>query len=169
MRLPTAMLPIGTCVILAVAAWSVNGDAAPVDFSREIQPLLAKRCFACHGPDTHEAGLRLDQQAAAFAKLESGGHAIVPRESGASEILARITSNDPDTQMPPEGPRLTATQVDAITRWIDEGAEWKELIRVGWSEWDESKGVERKGPSGRGRSRCADPRELRGMELIRVG
>jgi hypothetical protein len=100
--------------------------AEPVDFSRDIQPLFAKRCFSCHGPDTHEAGLRLDQQNNATAALDSGGRAIVPGKSAESEILARITSNDPDTQMPPEGPRLTATQVDAITRWIDEGAEWKE-------------------------------------------
>ena len=100
--------------------------AEAVDFSRDIQPLLAKRCFSCHGPDTHEGGLRLDQAAGATAELDSGGRAIVAGKTAESEILARITSNDPDTQMPPEGPRLTAAQVDAITRWIDEGAEWKE-------------------------------------------
>ncbi len=100
--------------------------AEPVDFSRDIQPLLAKRCFSCHGPDTHEGGLRLDQAAGATAELDSGGRAIVPGASATSEILARITATDPDTRMPPEGPRLTSAQVDAITRWIDEGAEWKE-------------------------------------------
>jgi hypothetical protein len=105
---------------------SVEALAEPVDFSRDIQPLFAKRCFSCHGPDTQEAGLRLDQIAGATAALDSGSRAIVPGKTAESEILARITSSDPDTQMPPEGPRLTAAQVDAITRWIDEGAEWKE-------------------------------------------
>ena len=105
---------------------SAETCAEAVDFSRDIQPLLAKRCFSCHGPDTHEGGLRLDQAAGATAALDSGGRAIVAGKTTESEILARITSNDPDTQMPPEGPRLTATQVDAIRRWIDEGAEWKE-------------------------------------------
>jgi hypothetical protein len=112
---------VSNCILLSPAA-----IAEPVDFSREIQPLLAKRCFSCHGPDTHEGGLRLDQAAGATAALDSGGRAIVPGKTAESEILARITSSDPDTQMPPEGPRLTAAQVDAIKRWIDEGAEWKE-------------------------------------------
>jgi hypothetical protein len=112
---------VGSGILLSPAAF-----AEPVDFSRDIQPLFAKRCFSCHGPDTQEAGLRLDQIAGATAALESGGRAIVPGKTAESEILARITSNDPDIQMPPEGPRLTAAQVDAINRWIDEGAEWKE-------------------------------------------
>ena len=109
---------------------SAEACAEAVDFSRDIQPLLAKRCFSCHGPDTHEGGLRLDQAAGATAELDSGGRAIVPGKTAESEILTRITSNDPDTQMPPEGPRLTAAQVDAITRWIesrDEPIRWQEL------------------------------------------
>jgi hypothetical protein len=115
-------------------AWAVlvgvvhvaDAFAEPVDFSRDIQPLLAKRCFSCHGPDTREGGLRLDEAAGAIAALDSGNRAIVPGTAAESEILTRITSNDPDIRMPPEGPRLTATQVDAIKRWIDDGAEWKE-------------------------------------------
>ena len=138
----TSRLSRGTRTLTWLAAvggvlGSVEGLAEPVDFSRDIQPLLAKRCFSCHGPDTHEGGLRLDQQAGATAALDSGSHAIVAGKSSDSEILARITSSDPDLRMPPEGPRLTATQVDAIKRWIDEGAEWKEhwafrpLVRPG--------------------------------------
>ncbi|NBX28839.1 DUF1553 domain-containing protein [bacterium] len=100
--------------------------AEPIDFSREIQPLLAKRCIACHGPDTQEAGLRLDDRAGGTKELASGSRGIVPGKAAESEIIARITSTDPDIQMPPEGPRLTAAQVESITRWIDEGAEWKE-------------------------------------------
>ena len=101
-------------------------EAASVDFSREIQPLLARKCFACHGPDKQEGGLRLDQPAGAVAELESGGRAIVAGDRASSLILERITSTDPDIQMPPEGPRLTEKQVDALGRWIDEGATWQE-------------------------------------------
>jgi hypothetical protein len=116
-----------TCSVVVTGLLSVpQSSADPVDFSRDIQPLLAKRCFSCHGPDTREGGLRLDQAAGATAELDSGSRAIVPGTSSESEILARITSDDPDIQMPPEGPRLTGPQVDVITRWIDEGAEWKE-------------------------------------------
>jgi mono/diheme cytochrome c family protein len=115
---------LATGLVAAVAhAAAIAADA--IDFSRDIQPLFAKRCIACHGPATQEAGLRLDDAAVATAKLDSGSRAIVPGEAAASEILARITSTDPDIQMPPEGPRLSADQVAAITRWIDEGAQWK--------------------------------------------
>ncbi|MEI7781187.1 MAG: DUF1549 domain-containing protein, partial [Planctomycetota bacterium] len=118
--------------LLGFAAYALLGcttqAAAPesVDFSRDIQPLLAKRCFSCHGPDTRESGLRLDEQAGATDALESGDRAIVPGKSTESLILERITSTDPDIQMPPEGPRLTKPQVEAIRQWIDQGAEWKE-------------------------------------------
>ena len=98
----------------------------PVDFSRDIQPLLAKRCFACHGPDTQEGGLRLDVGEASRATLDSGLRAIVPGAAAASALLARITSDDPDLQMPPEGPRLTAPQIEMLRRWITEGAEYRE-------------------------------------------
>ena len=101
-------------------------QAAPVDFSREIQPLLARKCFACHGPDKQEGGLRLDESAGALAELESGGRAIVAGDKQASLILERITATDPDTRMPPEGPRLTPAQVNALGHWIEEGAAWQE-------------------------------------------
>ena len=100
--------------------------AAEVDFCRDIQPLLAKRCLACHGPDTQEAGLRFDDAAAATRELDSGLRAIVPGDSAASEILARIASTDPDLQMPPEGERLAAAEVAAIRQWIEAGAAWEE-------------------------------------------
>lgn len=103
----------------------VGAAADAIDFSRDIQPLLAKRCVACHGPDTQEAGLRLDEPAAAMRELDSGHRAIVPKAVAESEIIARITSTDPDTQMPPEGPRLTSAQVETIRQWIVSGAEWK--------------------------------------------
>ena len=115
------VLLAGLAPLAAVAA-----DPEPVDFSRDVQPLLAKRCVACHGPDTQEAGLRLDNRAGAISELASGSRAIVPGTAAESEVLARITSADPDLQMPPEGPRLTPGQVAMLRQWIDEGAEWKE-------------------------------------------
>ena len=102
-----------------------QATAAEVDFAREIQPLLARRCFACHGPDTQEAGLRLDQADAATAELDSGMTAIVPGDAAGSEILARIQSDDEFLQMPPEGSRLTADEVAVIRQWINEGAVWQ--------------------------------------------
>lgn len=98
-------------------------NAAPVDFQREVLPLLADRCFACHGPDanTREAGLRLDVEA------EAKKEAIVPGQADASEVLKRILSTDPAEVMPPpksQKPALTPEQADLIRRWIAEGAPW---------------------------------------------
>jgi mono/diheme cytochrome c family protein len=116
----------GSAALAFLASSLAAAEAERVDFSSDIQPLLAKRCVACHGPDTQEAGLRLDGQAGATRALDSGARAIVPGDSAASEILARITSTDPDVQMPPEGARLTPAQVESLKRWINQGAEWKE-------------------------------------------
>lgn len=99
--------------------------AADIEFARDIQPILARTCYACHGPETQEAGLRLDERAAATAELESGATAIVPGDPASSELVARITSRDPDFQMPPEGPRLSADKVAAIKQWIATDAEWQ--------------------------------------------
>ncbi len=98
----------------------------PVDFGRQIQPILAKRCYACHGPDKAEGGLRLNSKDAAFAKLESGSHAIIARDVSQSELLKRVTSREEGVQMPPEGAPLTESQIELLRRWIEQGAEWKE-------------------------------------------
>ena len=89
-----------------------TGRAASVNYAREIRPILSDNCFACHGPDdkARKAGLRLDTKEGAFAKLKSGGLAIVPGKPDESELIFRIESDDPDLHMPPKksGKQLTA-------------------------------------------------------------
>lgn len=105
-----------------VAAERISGE--DVDFSRQIQPLLARRCFACHGPDHAEAGLRFTDREAALTAAESGQVAIVPGSAEASSLIARLVSQDEGERMPPEGERLTDSEVDLFRRWIDQGAQW---------------------------------------------
>ena len=100
--------------------------ADPIDFGRQIQPILAKRCFSCHGPDKAEAGLRLNQKESVQVKLASNKSAIVPKQLEQSELFQRIRSTDDSDRMPPEGPPLTGPQVELIKQWIEQGAEWKE-------------------------------------------
>ena len=102
-----------------------------VDFNFHVKPILSDRCFACHGPDEahQEAGLRLDTEKGAFGALtESEGHAIVAGNLAQSAVYHRITSDDPDSIMPPPASNLslTAYEKEVITRWIEQGAEWKE-------------------------------------------
>ncbi|HEX5102989.1 MAG TPA: DUF1549 domain-containing protein, partial [Pirellulaceae bacterium] len=111
--------------LIAIAGTALAADDR-VDFNREIRPLLAKKCFACHGPDDEhrEAGLRLDSQAGATKELDSGAVAVVASNSGKSELVRRVQSSDDSERMPPAetGITLTAEQTDLLKRWIDQGA-----------------------------------------------
>ncbi len=110
-------------VAVAVSAPLVCADQ-PLDFNRDIRPILAENCLYCHGQDgqKREADLRLDDRQAA---IDSG--AIVPGEPGASTMLERIHSTDPDVLMPPpdSNRRLSEAQKKLLDRWIKGGAEYK--------------------------------------------
>jgi len=115
-------------IVIAHVASQRSFAAAPVskvDFARDVQPVLAKRCFRCHGPDKAEAGLRLDLRERALAKLESGSHALVAGNVAESELLKRVSSSEASERMPPEGKPLTAAEIGLIRRWIGEGAAWE--------------------------------------------
>lgn len=98
-------------------------QATKIDFVRQVQPILAKHCYACHGPDKAEGGLRFVDQESAFAEADSGEHAIVPGQAEASMMLARVTADD-DERMPPEGDGLSDKQIAILRRWIKQGAKW---------------------------------------------
>lgn len=101
-------------------------DAAPVDFGRDVKPILARRCFACHGPDKAEGGLTLtDKNSVLAAELDSGLRAVVPGELDDSELLRRISSTDEFERMPPEGKPLTENEISIVRRWIEQGAAWE--------------------------------------------
>jgi hypothetical protein len=105
------------------------GAADKVDFQREIRPLLADKCFACHGRDAEhrEGGLRLDEREAALAGGDSGETAIVPSQPEKSELVRRIFASDPDERMPPAKSKkeLTSAEKELLRRWVAEGAEYK--------------------------------------------
>src|SRR3954470_22593422 len=105
--------------------------AAPgkVDFAREVRPILAESCFECHGPDPkgRKGDLRLDVRDGLFG--DRGGYRlVVPGNVDESELIARITSTEPDEVMPPPHSRRTVSgaQVDRLKRWVAEGAPWVE-------------------------------------------
>jgi hypothetical protein len=95
-----------------------------INFDRQIRPILADNCYACHGPDdkARKAKLRLDVKEKALGH----GSVIVPGKAAASELIERISSDDPDVRMPPAktGKRLTPDQVELLRQWIDQGAKW---------------------------------------------
>jgi hypothetical protein len=106
----------------ALAAES-TADAKPVSYSRDIKPILAAKCYACHGPDEgkRKAKLNFDDRATAVKK------AIKPGDAAVSPMIERVTSTDEKRRMPPIDSKkgsLSAAQTDLIHRWIDQGAKF---------------------------------------------
>jgi uncharacterized membrane protein len=116
-------------IILLLALTSAGRAAEPVDFNRDVRPILSDRCFGCHGPDSNKgrkAGLRLDEPEGATRKLKSGEIAIVPGDLAKSAVIARINATADDEIMPPPELHrpLSAAERDVLTRWIKEGAKY---------------------------------------------
>lgn len=113
-----------TVVVLLLAICPTVRAGEPVDFARDVMPILAANCHRCHGAEKHEGGLQLHRGADALRGGDSGA-VIVPGNS-AESILHQYVAGTGDNVMPPdgEGERLKDEQVALIGRWIDEGAAW---------------------------------------------
>ena len=110
---------------LSLAATSLWSAEQPVDFAREVLPVLSDKCFICHGPNGQETeeGLRLDSFTAAIEDRD-GRRAIDPIDPEKSELLLRINSTD--DPMPPEDSdkQLTSSERLILSRWVREGGEY---------------------------------------------
>lgn len=118
-----ATLPI-FLFLLAIPALA----AGPVEFNRDIRPILTKHCTACHGGVKAAGGISYIFRDKALSLGDSGTYPIVPGKPAESEMLRRIRSQDPDEVMPQpkHGPPLPEAEIALIERWIAEGAEWQE-------------------------------------------
>ena len=112
---------------------AASGPGPAVDFDREIRPILADRCFKCHGPDENErqAELRLDVHEAMLRPADSGRAAVVPGKPADSGLYRRISSTRKGLLMPPpdSGKTLSPVEKDLLRRWIEQGANY----RAHWS------------------------------------
>ena len=110
------------------AAPAAEAPTKPVDFNREIRPILSDNCFKCHGPDEkmRMAKMRLDETEGLF--VDRGGYKIiVPGNAAQSKIYQKISSTNAAFRMPPvySGKTLTEKQIETIKQWIDQGAKWE--------------------------------------------
>jgi ankyrin repeat protein len=94
-----------------------------VDYKQDIQPLLAQRCYSCHGSEVQQSGLRLDLRQNA---LRGGDYGPVIKigDSAASKLIRRVVDGDGGLQMPPTGP-LSDDEIGLLRAWIDQGAEFR--------------------------------------------
>src|SRR5271157_5332436 len=131
-RSPLGLPLLGLSVLLVTMrpGTAAEPKPAPVDFSRDVRPVLSKNCFACHGPDAagRASKLRLDRRDSATARDKKGNAAIVPGAPDKSELIRRIGSADDDARMPPPETknRLTPEQIALLKRWVAEGATYAE-------------------------------------------
>ncbi|MFN9549121.1 MAG: PSD1 and planctomycete cytochrome C domain-containing protein [Pirellulaceae bacterium] len=98
-----------------------TADPNSPSYSKQIQPLLRRRCFSCHGAVQQEGGLRLDSLPA----VQSGGASgsVLPDQTGSrGSLMERVTSADPSLRMPPKGSPLTPQELQQLGAWIDAGA-----------------------------------------------
>ena len=111
--------------LFAITSLGAQAEA-PINFNRDIRPILSDKCFACHGFDeeTREAKLRLDTPEGAFRKKKRGKSAIVPGKPEESGSWLRITSDDEEEVMPPPDSHKSLNDEEKvlIKRWIEEGA-----------------------------------------------
>lgn len=101
--------------------------SASADFAREVQPIFARKCSACHGIAVQSGGLRLDAREAAL-KGGRSGRVIVPGNAAASRLYRLVAGSETNLVMPPAGPRLTTAELAAIKDWIDAGAYWPDSL-----------------------------------------
>ena len=121
MLAPRRLLPLLALLLTTQSAPAQTGER--VSFNRDIRPILSDACFHCHGPDRakRKADLHFDTEEGARADL--GGYAaIAPGKPGESELLARVSSQDDEVRMPPEGHPLTDKQISVLRAWVEQGA-----------------------------------------------
>lgn len=121
---------------LVVAAAVAARTAQGLDFAHEVVPILRKHCGECHTGDARQGGFSLNTREDLLAGGDSGTPGLVPGSSTTSEIIARITSDDPDDRMPSEGEPLPAEAIATLKAWIDEQAPWEPGFAFKGTAWE---------------------------------
>ncbi|WP_035957764.1 PSD1 and planctomycete cytochrome C domain-containing protein [Bryobacter aggregatus] len=126
-----AVLTAAIAALIVFASLAQNSsppaDPSPVDFERDVQPILRRNCQGCHGAAQQSGGLRLDAKSAAFSGGISGP-SIKPSHAVESLLYTRVIGAGELTRMPMGNKPLPAEQIAILKRWIDEGAKWPDHI-----------------------------------------
>ena len=128
-RRPRIVVVLVAVVVIGVVAgaWFAHSRSRdPVTFSNDIQPILNQNCVQCHGGVRQKNGVSFVFREDALGKGKSGLRTIVPGHPDESELIARLTSSDPEARMPYHAPPLPPQQIELLRRWIKEGANWED-------------------------------------------
>ena len=115
---------LSACLVAAIWTGRACADEGKIDFARDVQPILARNCYQCHGPDaaTRKGDVRFDRQEDALLQIESG-------KPDQSELYRRLVASDPEIHMPPPASEKQPTlkEIATLKRWIEEGSQWEGL------------------------------------------
>lgn len=125
----TLLINIGMISVKSASAAPVT--AMPIDFERDVQPLLGRACVQCHARGQAKGGLSIETRASILAGGESGPAAI-PGKSQESLLIRLVSGAEPQRVMPAKGPRLSAVEIDRLRAWIDAGLPWPEGFTFGF-------------------------------------
>lgn len=118
---------IAVVVILVVTgAWMIHASGDRIDFSTQVKPIINRSCISCHGGVKAKGGFSLLFREEALAKTNDSNYAIIPGDAGASEMIKRLTSKDPEERMPYQHEPLPKEEIEILRKWVDQGAHWGE-------------------------------------------
>ena len=120
---------IGLLSFVAISCNSGKGidtRLVAINYNDHIRPILNNKCIACHGGVRKLAGVSFLFEEEALGVSKNGNRIIIPGDAANSELIARVTHHDPNERMPMDEDPLTKDEIDILTRWIDQGAQWKD-------------------------------------------
>jgi hypothetical protein len=100
----------------------------PVDFVHDVQPILRRNCYRCHGSQKQQGSLQLNLRESAFATADSDQLVIVPHDADASLLIRRLFDEDCGDVMPLDGQPLSNADIGILRRWVAEGAVWPDEL-----------------------------------------
>lgn len=122
-----SLLPIiVSLALLATIVAYIYWPNEKIDYSSQVKPIFNKKCIACHGGVKQKAGFSLLFREEALGNTESGKPAIIPGNPNESELIRRISIEDPEERMPYKHEPLSKEEIDILTKWIKQGAQWGE-------------------------------------------
>ncbi|HSU50643.1 MAG TPA: DUF1549 domain-containing protein, partial [Segetibacter sp.] len=124
--LTSRLLLIALVIIVTASSFVYLTHSSRVDFTTQVKPIINKNCITCHGGVRQKGGFSLLFRDEALAKTESGKLGIVPGDPDKSEMIRRINLKNPEERMPYKHDPLNQDEIDILTKWVKQGAQWGE-------------------------------------------
>ncbi len=124
---PLALLGLFAILCSPQPAYAVEGSVR-VDFAQDVQPILRRHCFRCHGSKNQEASLQLNLRRGALGVADSGEPIILKHDADASLLIKRIADGDSGDIMPLDSDPLSSREIELLKQWINQGAPWPDAM-----------------------------------------